>query len=161
MILVLTTETGDNSHSRFIDWLTYYDADFLILTGESIFKNEVDLKIDTSNNLILNGRNLSKEVSVVFNRRWLTTDKLPRISIDNKLNIGLRKTISSKIYELRQFLDYSLKNALWIPKIHRTNVNKLTILFKAIELGIKVPQFLVTNNKHELIQFIETHQRVI
>ncbi len=44
MILVLTTETGDNSHSRFIDWLTYYDADFLILTGESIFKNEVDLK---------------------------------------------------------------------------------------------------------------------
>jgi len=37
MILILTSEAGDYSHLRFIDWLEFYNADYEILSGESIF----------------------------------------------------------------------------------------------------------------------------
>lgn len=38
MILILTTEAGDYSHKNIVDWLKYYGADYLILTGESIYR---------------------------------------------------------------------------------------------------------------------------
>ncbi|MDO5655567.1 MAG: hypothetical protein Q4G27_05450 [Flavobacteriaceae bacterium] len=161
MILVLTTEAGDLSHSRFIEWLNYYQADYMILTGESIFRNETEIYINKNNHLLVNGRNLSKEVRVILNRRWLTTDELPRIVDDKKFNIGLRKTISSEIYEFRQFLDHSLRNAEWIPKIDKANVNKLTILHKAMSCGLNVPDFIVTNNKNALASFMKRHSKII
>lgn len=161
MILVLTTEAGDNSHSKFIDWLDYYNADYSVLTGESIYNNKVDIKIDSQKDLLVDGRNYSKDVSIVLNRRWLTTDELPIISDDKKFNIGLRKSASSELYEFRMFLDYSLKRAEWIPKIKNTKVNKLTILFKAMKSGLNVPDFLVTNKKQELLSFQRKHQSII
>lgn len=50
MILILTTEHGDFSHKRFIDWLEYYNADYEILTGESIYHGKTRLNI-TGNKL--------------------------------------------------------------------------------------------------------------
>jgi hypothetical protein len=40
MILVLTTESGDFSHIKFIDWLTYYKANYIVITGERILRGE-------------------------------------------------------------------------------------------------------------------------
>lgn len=36
MILILTTEYGDYSHTAFIDWLKYYEANFFILSLEAV-----------------------------------------------------------------------------------------------------------------------------
>ena len=36
MILVLTTQAGDYSHLKLVDWLNFSNADFLVITGESV-----------------------------------------------------------------------------------------------------------------------------
>ncbi|OED44930.1 hypothetical protein AB832_01710 [Flavobacteriaceae bacterium (ex Bugula neritina AB1)] len=160
MILILTTDAGDFSHPKFIDWLHFYKADYEILTGESIYEGKTSLIIE-NNQLFINGRNYTKDVNVVFNRRWLTTSELPAITNDNILNQGIKNTLSAELYELRNFLNCNLKNALWIPNIQNLNVNKISILQKAHELGIKLPKYIITNKKDKVLEFFETHKTII
>ncbi|WP_064966005.1 hypothetical protein [Tenacibaculum ovolyticum] len=160
MILVLTTEAGDFSHTKFIDWLKYYKADFEILTGESIYRGDNKITVKEGE-VFLNGRNYTNDVNVVFNRRWLTVDELPEISNDKILNHDIKRTLSSELYQLRGYLESNLTNAIWIPKIYNLNVNKVVILDKAKKNGLKVPNYIVTNNKFELITFFKKYDSII
>ncbi|MDO4726059.1 MAG: hypothetical protein Q4A56_02405 [Porphyromonadaceae bacterium] len=160
MILVLTTEAGDFSHLRFVDWLNYYNADYFILTGESIFTGRNKLTL-IDNQLFINDINLTKEVNVVFNRRWLTTIELPKISEDKILNNDIKINLSREINELLDFLNINLSNALWIPDLKSTMVNKLAVLETAKNIGIDIPYYLVTNQKYKLLDFLQKHKQVI
>lgn len=160
MILVLTTEAGDFSHLRFVDWLNYYNADYFILTGESIFTGRNKLTL-IDNQLFINDINLTKEVNVVFNRRWLTTIELPKISEDKILNNDIKINLSREINELLDFLNINLSNALWIPNLKSTMVNKLAVLETAKNIGIDIPYYLVTNQKYKLLDFLQKHKQVI
>lgn len=160
MILILTTEAGDFSHPKFIDWLRYYGADYEILTGESIYNGNVDIEIK-ENQLFVNNRNYTTDVNVVFNRRWLTSSELPTIDHCCLLNDSIKNTLSAELYELRNFLSYNLKNALWIPDIQSLNVNKITILQKAQEFGLRVPDYVITNKKEEAVNFINSQETII
>lgn len=160
MILVLTTEAGDYSHIKFIDWLEYYKSDYEILSGESILKGKVKVTIKDGA-IFINDRNYSEEVKVVFNRRWLTTNQIFKVSNDDKFNSGIKKILSSELFELRKFFGYYLKKALWIPDLNNTNVNKLQMLYEAKKAGLSVPDFLVTNSKKDLLSFVAKHQQVI
>ncbi len=160
MILVLTTEAGDFSHPKFVDWLEYYEADYEVLTGESIYDGRATIKIK-NDQLFINDRNYTKDVNVVLNRRWLTASELPKISEEKILDNGLKNTLASELYELRNFLAYNLKGALWIPNLQNSTVNKITVLQKAKELGLKVPEYLITNCKREVVKFYNNHQLMI
>lgn len=160
MILVLTTEAGDFSHLRFVDWLNYYNADYFILTGESIFTGRNKLTL-IDNQLFINDINLTKEVNVVFNRRWLTTIELPKISEDKILNNDIKINLSREINELLDFLNINLSNALWIPNLKSTMVNKLAVLETAKNIGIDIPYYLVTNQKYKLLDFLQKYKQVI
>ncbi len=160
MILVLTTEAGDYSHPAFINWLQYYNADYFILTGESIFTGRNKLTL-IDNQLFINDINLTKEVNVVFNRRWLTTIELPKISEDKILNNDIKINLSREINELLSFLSCNLSKALWIPDLKSTMVNKLAVLETAKNIDIDVPNYIVTNQKDKLIDFIEKHNTII
>lgn len=70
MILLLTSESGDLSHIEIVNWLEYFRADYMIITGESFLRGDVNF-VYKDDIIICNGRNLTKEVSVVFYRRWL------------------------------------------------------------------------------------------
>lgn len=160
MILILTTEHGDFSHKRFIDWLEYYNADYEILTGESIYHGKTRLNI-TGNKLFINNRNYTDDVNVIFNRRWLTVNELPKIERDYNLNQSIVNTLSAELYELRNFLSCNLKKALWIPNIQNLNVNKITILQKAQEVGLQVPQYIITNKKVDVFEFHDKYHTII
>jgi len=64
LILVLTTEFGDYSHTGFINWLKYYKADYEILTGASIYRRDSNICITNDNQIIVNGRNYTEDVNV-------------------------------------------------------------------------------------------------
>ncbi|RNL86694.1 hypothetical protein ED312_11215 [Sinomicrobium pectinilyticum] len=160
MILVLTTEWGDYSHPAFIDWLKYYKANYFILSGEGIHNGRYDISLK-ENQLIIDGINFNKEISVVLNRRFLTINEIPDLyERDKKLNTGLKKRISDELYEFRNFLPF-INNAYWIPDRNSTHVNKLNVLKKAMDLGINVPAYLVTNNKSDLITFKKEYAQII
>lgn len=160
MILILTSEAGDFSHPNFINWLEYYSANYFILSGEGIHNGRYDVVLE-NDNLIIDGINFSKEISVVLNRRFLTVDKIPNFTDrDKKLNDGLKKRVSSELYEFRNFLPY-LNKACWIPNRESVNVNKINVLRKAKSLNLNVPDYIITNSKKKLINFKGTYNKII
>ncbi len=160
MILILTTEAGDYSHYTFIDWLTHLGADYFILSGEGIYNGRHSVSYNEGD-LFVDGINFSKKVNVVLNRRFLTTSRMPELyARDSKLNQGLKRNVVNEIYEFHDFLPY-INNAYWIPNRNATFVNKLNVIKKASKVGLKVPPFIVTNSKDDLLKFKEKHDKII
>ncbi|WP_050009520.1 hypothetical protein [Flavobacterium sp. B17] len=160
MILVLTSEAGDYSHPRFVEWLHYYKADYMVLSAESIIKGEADVEY-TTEGLLIDGINLSKEVNVVFNRRWLVSAEIPNIINDDIFSRDLKRNISRELYEFRDSFFHEFKNALWIPNLENFYVNKISNLSFAKKCGLLIPEYLITNCKEKLKDFISLHKKVI
>lgn len=160
MILILTTEAGDQSHIEVIDWLECFKANYIILTGESLLfgSNTIVYKDGC---IFCNGVNLTKEVSVVFFRRWITPTRI-QLSEDKILNDSILDNLLGELFAFRKILENNLKNAFWIPTGEVIGVNKMSVLKLAKKVGLKTPKTLITNSKEELLNFIaETPQGVI
>lgn len=151
MILVLTTQAGDYSHINIVDWLSYLKADFLIVTGESLINGESNFVVK-NNEIYIDGLNLTEKVSCVFYRRWVAGELL-ELTEDPFLNKQLNRNIVSELYEIRNYLYDNLREAVWIPEVGSVTVNKLSVLNQANEIGLNVPDYLITNSKDELKEF--------
>lgn len=156
MILILTTEAGDFSHVKLIDWLVYLGADYKIISGEAILRGDIELTLKRGV-VYCDGINLSNNVSCVYFRRWITGNSL-EVAKDIQLNKGLNSNLMREMQEIVEFLSYNLRNAIWIPEFNSINVNKLTVLEKAKSLNINIPEYLVTNNKSELKDFFDKYK---
>lgn len=151
MILILTTEEGDFSHPRFIDWLENLEANYLIISGEQISRGDVNFSIDDEN-IYYNEINLTKEVKCVFYRRWFSSTK-KTFTINKSFDNQVMKSLYSEMYEIRDFLFENLANAIWYPSPKSVSVNKIEILKEAMNNELNVPKFLITNSKKRLIDF--------
>src|SRR5690606_25679718 len=72
-----------------------------------------------------------------------------------------KNTLSSELLEFRNYLSYNLKDAFWIPNIQNLNVNKIVLLQQAEKIGIKIPPYIITNNKKELVDFYNQKGKII
>jgi hypothetical protein len=106
MILILTTESGDYSHLKIVDWLIYKNSDFIILTGESLITGEKKLDI-IDGEVFLDDINLTKNVCCVFYRQWFTKSNYINTK-DAKLNENLNHNLFREVYEIRNFLHSNL-----------------------------------------------------
>lgn len=157
MILVLTSESGDASHPKIIDWLEYYNANYIVLNGESLINENTKFTIK-NNQIFYSGINLTKQVKVVFYRRWIYELDNNRED-DNYLREALGRNLISEVIEIRNYLFTNLTNAVWFPDIKSVNVNKLSILENAKKCNLKVPDFIVTNNKTDLVKFFNKQNK--
>ncbi len=151
MILVLTTEAGDFSHLKIVEWINYYKAKFLIISGERLLRGEDTFTIKGSQ-IYFNEINLTKEVKAVFYRRWIYKVDV-KFTNDKFLNQSLNRNLLSEMFEIRNFLFKNLKNATWFPNANTISVNKLSILEEASQCGLNVPDFMVTNSLKDLKEF--------
>lgn len=151
MILILTTEEGDFSHPKFIDWLENLEANYLIISGEQISRGDVNFSIDDKN-IYYNEINLTKEVKCVFYRRWFSSTK-KTFTINKSFDNQVMKSLYSEMYEIRDFLFENLPKAIWYPSPKSVSVNKIEILKEAMNNELNVPKFLITNSKKRLIDF--------
>lgn len=153
MILLLTSESGDLSHIEIVNWLEYFRADYMIITGESFLRGDVNF-VYKDDVIICNGRNLTKEVSVVFYRRWLYPSNVV-LTKDSLLNKTLLRNLYNETLEVCDFLSSHLKNAIWIPSYQSVCVNKLAVLNYANKVGLLIPKTIVTTSKKELLSFVK------
>lgn len=159
MILVLTTQAGDFSHIKIIDWLVHLKANFKIITGEGILNRTNSFTVKNGE-IFLDGINLTKEVTAVFYRRWITSSDL-EITNDPILNDSLNRNLVAEMYEIRNFINTNLKNAKWIPNAESITVNKLSVLDEAKKIGFNVPDYIVTNSRKDLLEFYRKNKAII
>ena len=159
MILIITTEAGDFSHLKIIDWLDYYGASYKIITGEGILTGEIEILIKDGC-IICDDINLTDSVSCVYYRRWFLSSEI-QLTDDSILNSTLSENLYFENQEIKKYIFNNLMNALWIPNPFKINVNKLTVLEEAQSIGLNVPQYIVTNKKQELDFFFNAYNKDI
>ena len=148
MILILTTESGDFSHTEIINWLKFHNASYKIITGEEVLKGETSISI-ANNDILCDGVNLTRSVSCVYYRRWIYPQDMV-LTKDSVLNRSLVQNLFHESQEIRNFFSYNLKNAIWIPNPHSIKVNKLAVLESAQSCGLLTPKYIVTTKKRTL-----------
>ena len=175
MILILSHEHLDEPTNSIIDWLSFYNADFIRLNGED-FSITNSLKIDINNKEITNnkGQKLSEnEVNVIWYRRWATPE-MDKVSFQKytDLNYTDDEVLLIEKYQkhlLRESTTYNngifsiFKDKFWIPKPHkaRGHINKLDVLIRAKDFGLLIPNTIITSSKRDVIEFLDTNNSII
>jgi len=150
MILILS-EDGDKTTDLIVDWLNYYKSEHLILKTRNFYSN-IPVCINISDNFSLN--ELFKNVNIAWCRRW-------DINIDEDFNISIKKNIINELRIFSNTFFSSLKNVSWLNHPFNTKIEKTTQLKLAKENGLNIPETIITNNKKNLLEFIEKFKNVI
>ncbi len=163
-MIFIITEENDRSTCDIIDWLIYYNEEYIVVTD----KDKVEIvEIDPSGEFIISIDNKhisSDEINGFWYRRGELT---PNINIPDKNdNIKpIRDLFNNYAYteytRLNNFIHYSLFNKNHINNFLTSDDNKIIILNEIQKKGILIPETIITSSKKKLIKFKEKHKNII
>jgi len=162
MILVLTFRGYEQSTDPVVDWLLYHKAPFVKIFMEDLMTQTHRYRIDVDDKKIyVDGTEVSEEINVVFFRRFgKTVHFKPEINL-GQINAKVDREGNGELEDLFNYLFYVLDDKTWFPHYSKVEVNKLEMLNKAKEAGLKTPVSIVTNSKSELLRFKSKTGRVV
>jgi ATP-GRASP peptide maturase of grasp-with-spasm system len=161
MILILS-DSYDFSTNDVIDWLKS-------LGGKFIRVNGVDTITDKSYCMTFEETRVSNHkldysnIEAIWYRRWNPSGISESVVIEeanifqNEMNRYLNREFNSSS---RAFFS-KLKSKIWLNSPDDAQTNKFFILKKAKEIGLNVPETIITNSKIELMSFMEKHSQII
>lgn len=165
-VLLISQSTSERSTDEIIDWIDYYGGEFIRLNGAD-FIRECNITIKNGLPSISNIPQVEwSEISVVWFRRWMSSSDYKKVFINerdvldkkssshNKMN----KFLFSEVKVVFEYLFYKIEKSLNIfDKLSTTEINKLVVLDKAVEVGLMVPSSMVLTDKEK----ITTSEKVI
>lgn len=117
----------DHSTSEVIDWLFFNDKPFLRINSDhSDSLNNIDFEI--------------------FNCYWFRKGEF---FIGNRGNFKMPRIhylLEENQIKISQYIEVKLSDKKYLNRYFNSNPNKLLVLEKAKKMGLKVPDFLLTNN---------------
>lgn len=155
MILILTKSLLEISSDLVSDWLHYYEAEHIILTGDELLTSSqmffyMDNKMKEC--LIIN-KGGSKDIAideigaVWFRRRMDEASFLPyeELKLDLTGKQGLLSHLKSEFFKFYSVLPVYLKKAYWLSHPDKSSMNKLNALLLAKNCGLTIPETFITN----------------
>lgn len=154
------TESDDLSASKVIEWINFFKYDYLRINNEpnnlqvGVYLNNdiVEISIEPYNNI---------ENSKTWYRRGYiyNTDKydIPD-NVDMKYFNRVKEHLKSEFQAFIKFF-YSIESSIDNP--NKYEVNKLDTLLKARNIGLQIPQTLVTKNKKDILKYLGNKDPII
>jgi len=174
MILILS-QNDDDSTNEVIDWLIHFGVRFLRING-SDFENKSRFTISLTkeqNSLAISAKEI-QDIFVKYNftsvwfRRWSNKDFFrlinPRLDRDQIVLHQIGSHLNREFGALRQIIfsqAFSKNNKSFVINHPQNNPPKMEMLIAAREIGLTIPETIITNNKCELEKFISEHTKVI
>lgn len=154
MILVLSYDFYEQGTDPVIDWLLYYNANFVKITIQDLINKDSDVVVNVNNGRIyFKQTDITDSITAIWYRRFIE-DIHFEFSINDKHHEQAKFEVQNEMIELVKFLSVILKDKNWMPSFEGVKINKLETLYYANLLNIKVPNTIVTNNKSDLHKFI-------
>ncbi|WP_282088519.1 grasp-with-spasm system ATP-grasp peptide maturase [Aquimarina algiphila] len=166
MILICKNYKENNdSYEEVIDWLLYKNARFDFLSGEDYYENGKDWCITLNNS--------RDELSIPFGEYksvWFRGFLRHRNHLEEAFNdlestndniAELRWRIGQEIGRINNQIFNNFQNAYQLPSPLSVKSDKFSMLRLAKELGLNIPDSLITNSKKELLQFFKKQQQII
>lgn len=165
MILIISTHLGEYTTDLVIDWLDFKKINYKRINGVDLIKE--NFKIDFNcieiriNNEIINLSN----INTFWFRRLLPYNYLLSeyggLTKNSNLNIELIRNIQSEYNRIRDFISVFYKEKKWLSQIENSSLNKIEVLFNARQLGLIIPDSIITTSKNEVIKFRKKHYSII
>ena len=150
--MIIVTEIDDVSTNKVIEWLIFYNSKFERVNINFDFSsfniqigNDDDSrsKITSKNNLVWNRRgHLSFITSELFSTPFINHSKN-----DEKVSLLA--------------IEYLQKNKFIGSYERELNNNKIINLEVALNVGLKIPETIITNNKYDLLEFLKPEKEYI
>jgi hypothetical protein len=178
MICILSQAFLEPTTEAVIDWLEAWKLPFVRVNGEDIVSCDGP-HYSISNRgvtgaLKIDGVSVDPSaVKVVWFRRWATnSDNRNSNSVtkllaqdnphESRYNIiSFFSHLRSEVQTVSQFFFSTLVSATWLGHPSNSSLNKLSVLGKAAEIGLDIPDTLVTTGTGERQRFAEKHGEVI
>jgi len=163
MILILSVY-NDAITNKVCEWLVSFNTEFLRLNFQDNCQIEgIDISIQGSHcSFAIDGKVYN---SADFTAVWYRTGELfSNISHDLLTYTNHRHLVEMHIKELKvvhDFFLFSMTRVFNIGDYFKNNINKLTVLDKATECGLLIPETLVTSQKRILTDFLTIHSKII
>jgi ATP-GRASP peptide maturase of grasp-with-spasm system len=173
MICILSHSQIETSTEEVIDWLRAWKVPFIRINGSDIDNSCGPLisisKTGVWDRLAADGVALgTDEIRVVWYRRWAYRNAYRNGDIfgDHKHSIAVNiYSVFLHIYHELQgvshFLFSRMSSAKWLGAPATASVNKLHALKLAAEMGLDIPETLVTTSVEEARQFAARHGEII
>lgn len=153
MILIQSKEDIENTTEQVIDWLDYYGQSWWRLNGEDLLQNGALRATLPFVSLQVAGITLPvTDVWVVWHRRG-GKYKIDLPSSASPLHYELLAYLKAEGRAFREGLPSFFPSALHLDHPDAIGLNKLDVLHRASQVGLHVPQTLITNCRSEVIQF--------
>ena len=174
-MIAIFSSVDDKSTNHIIDWLRYWNKQFIrvndnftYINNDRLEQNELTIHLDKQNdNISFLGRNMFDITSIYYRRpRNNNLDFYHPISVGNidaQLINELNSKLKSYSHTLKEYIirkiDTNAKTI--IGYYHRTKLNKLVALSAAKEVGLAIPNTIVTNSAKEACDFFYKNNRSI
>lgn len=165
MILIISTHLGDFTTDLVIDWLDFRKIDYKRINGVDLVKEKVKIdlncvEISTKDQII----NLS-DINTFWYRRLLPYNyflsEYGRFTSNTILNIELIRNIQSEFNRIKDFISVLYREKNWLSQIGNSTLNKIEVLHNAKQIGLIIPDSIITTSKNEIIKFREKHTSII
>lgn len=164
MVLILSTPF-DNTTDNIIDWLYFMGIKYNRLNDIDFYqKKSVQILIDKKEIcIVVDNINVSNNIDIVWLRRWGLTDNDFRINATdmNSVAISLLRHFKQEFKVLTDILFAKNKEKFFITNPNQYEVNKISTLLIAQNIGLKVPDFLISNNKTDIVNFRTKNTQLI
>lgn len=145
MILLVGQSAYCSSLDRVMDWLWYYEADFLRINAIDFIK-DCEIKISKDKTIIRIGRNEINldAIGVVWFRRFFSVSDFKSIFLTEDTNINRQINHALK-QESRYVLHYIIEKLKPVAFNFTSvdEINKLVVLERAREHGILIPETVI------------------
>jgi hypothetical protein len=160
MILVLSYDGFEQGTDPVIDWLLYYQADFVKVTVRDFYSHKLDYKIDYINDkVVINGEDYFNKINSVWCRRFIEN-----VSFEESTHWPYSQATYELNREQASYFDslyHLLKDKKWLLNPRLGNINKINVQKEASLAGLKTPQTIVCNSRKELLNFHKEMGKVI
>ncbi len=149
--VVIFSHPNDIDTKNVIQWLNYFDQKYLLISSIT------DI---IENNYILNADWIHRNVKSVWFRKLNFTIEM-HDSKNRYLINSLKKFLISEVKAIYDLIDFLYKEKKTLGKVDKMDVEKISTLLIAQKIGLKIPDFLITTKKSELIDFLKSNKKII
>jgi len=173
MICILSQSFLEPTTEAVMYWLESWKVPFIRINGDDIDRSDGPLySINNGGvkaNLTIDGVAIDpSEIKVVWYRRWAYNNKYKKIELTCDQPQQKRYNTHSFFLHLRselqtvsEFFFSTLSSASWLGHPSNSSLNKLKVLKMAADLGLDIPDTLVTTDLDDLREFVKKHGEVI
>jgi len=165
MILILS-DNSDQTTNDVIDWIIYYKHDFVRVNDSNKCSVTGIVLNDSTSDATLTIQNRELRFSMISSywyRRGNFTFEVPSFRFNNNFIFkdNIRQNLWQEIRSLSYYLHSILKRKYGLGSFLENDINKLENLTLAKEIGLLIPETLITSNSDKVIDFINNKNEII